>query len=212
MTEGHLLDSVDRHLAEFRIALDPSHPRHILPPPLPASYRVLDVGCGAGQILIAAYPDRQTYGLDVNLDLLKAGTSLTGTVSFACGSAERMPYRDACFDAVIARVSLPYTNIGRSLQEIRRVLRPGGLLWATLQTSGMVWSRFRRAGWKDRVFCAYILINSMMFHLVQKEFAVLGRRETFQTARGIRKTLERAGFRDIAIRRDRHFLVTATVR
>jgi hypothetical protein len=35
--------SEEYHRRELKIALDPSHPTHILPPPVPPSVRVLDV-------------------------------------------------------------------------------------------------------------------------------------------------------------------------
>src|SRR3954452_15198821 len=68
--------------SELEIALNPNHPRHILPPALPSSFKVLDVGCGAGQTLLAAYPDRQTVGVDVSREALKAGRSLTDKTYF----------------------------------------------------------------------------------------------------------------------------------
>lgn len=98
------------HRAELKIALDPSQPDHLVPPPLPRSERVLDIGCGAGQTLIAAYSDRVSFGLDIDLDVLKLGRSLTDDVCFVCGKAESLPWPSGQFDMVIARVSLPYTS------------------------------------------------------------------------------------------------------
>lgn len=65
------------HRGELKVALDPSHPAHILPPGLPRSHAVLDIGCGAGQTLIAAYPDRISYGVDVDVEALKLGGCAT---------------------------------------------------------------------------------------------------------------------------------------
>ncbi len=65
------------HLDELRIAQDPSHPAHLLPPPVPASHRVLGVGCGAGQILLTAYPEQFTFGIDVDWSALRLGRRLT---------------------------------------------------------------------------------------------------------------------------------------
>ena len=51
------MDSTDYHLQELAIANCPADPRHILPP-VSASHRwLLDVGCGAGQTLIASRLD-----------------------------------------------------------------------------------------------------------------------------------------------------------
>jgi hypothetical protein len=50
------MDRTAYHLAELQIALDPRHPRHLNPPPIPAGYPVPDIGCGAGQTLKALDP------------------------------------------------------------------------------------------------------------------------------------------------------------
>jgi len=196
------------HLRELKIAFDPSHPQHILPPAVPIPARVLDIGCGIGQTLLAAYPDQVTFGLDVDFDALKFGTTIAKNVRFVCGLAEALPYRSGEFDFVVARVSLAYTNITPSLMEIRRVLKPSGRVWMTLHTFSIA-RQGRRRDWKGKLFLAYVILNSALFHLVQRQFSVGGRCESFQTERGITLALRRAGFGDIAISRGDHFLVTA---
>jgi len=197
------------HRGELEIAFDPSHPAHILPPPLPRSQRVLDIGCGAGQTLIAAYPDRISFGLDIDLDALKLGRSLADHVCFVCGQAEALPWPDEQFDMVIARVSLPWTNISSSLKEIHRVLSKGGELWMTLQTFSLPWRRAKSANYRGRIFFGYIVLNSVLFHFTQKQFPFLGMYESFQTERGISRALRKNGFECISISKGRHFLVTA---
>ncbi len=197
------------HLGEWEVAQDPSHPAHILPPPLPADCRVLDVGCGAGQTLTAAYPDRLTFGIDIDLSALRLGQTLTKDVAFACSQAEALPFRPGEFDFVTARVSLAYTDISRSLQEIRRVLKPGGSLWMTLHPFTIPWEQAKTSGWKGKLLFAYIVLNSALFHLTQRQFPLFGKYESFQTESGIRRALQRCGFSDIAVEQGRHFLVTA---
>jgi ubiquinone/menaquinone biosynthesis C-methylase UbiE len=201
--------SQEYHLGEFQLAQDPTNPRHILPPPLPAGLRVLDVGCGAGQSLIAAYPDRLSFGVDVDFEALKLGRSLTERVAFANAAAEALPYASGQFDFVTARVSLPYTNLSRSLREMRRVLKKGGGVWMTLHPLSIPWSQAKVANVKGRIFFAYVVLNSLLFHFVQRQFPFLGRYESFQTGRGMRRALEKNGFRDISITQGRHFVVTA---
>ncbi len=197
------------HREELEIALDPSHPAHILPPPLPRSWRVLDVGCGAGQTLTATYPDRVSFGLDHDRAALRLGRSWGGPVCFVCGKAEAMPWQNGQFDMVIARVSLAYTDISRSLKEIHRVLRNGGELWMTLHPFSIPWRRAKSSNYKDWLLFVYIVLNSALFHLTRKQFSFLGRYESFQTERGISRALSKTGFERISITRDRHFLVTA---
>ncbi len=197
------------HLGELKIAQDPSHPAHILPPPVPAQSRVLDVGCGAGQTLLVAYPHEVTFGVDVDLSALRLGRTLTENVRFTCANAEALPFRPEKFDLVIARVSLVYTDLRQSLKEIRRVLKPGGTLWMTLHSFALRWQQAKRSNWRGKAFFAYVLLNSALFHFGQRQFSFIGKQETFQTERGIKRALQRCGFSDIAVKQDRHFLVTA---
>ncbi|MEX2302242.1 MAG: class I SAM-dependent methyltransferase [Bryobacterales bacterium] len=199
------------HLGELALALDPSDSRRITPPPRPASATVLDIGCGAGQTLIAAYPDRVSYGLDIDVGALALGGRLTKRVRFSRGRAEDLPYSDAQFDLVISRVALPYTNFQRSLKEIRRVLKPGGGLWITLHSFSMVVRNLNLRRPRTYVSFAYVAANSLLFHCFQRQFSLLGKCESFQTMRGVRRVLEENGFGGIEISHGRHFVVEGRV-
>lgn len=159
--------------------------------------------------MIAAYPHRLTFGIDIDLSALRLGRTLTQDVCFACSKAEALPFRPAEFHLVTARVSLAYTDIRKSLMEIRRVLKPGGLLWMTLHPFAIPWQQAKTSNWKGKLFFAYVLLNSVLFHLTQLQFPLLGNYESFQTESGIRRALQSCQFTDIAIQRNRHFLVIA---
>jgi SAM-dependent methyltransferase len=156
------------HRAELEAALDPNHPAHILPPAVPLSHRVLDLGCGAGQTLTAAYPDRLCFGIDIDLEALRLGRSLTDRVRFVCGRAEALPYAEEQFDLVVARVALAYTNIGPALKEIHRTLRNGGELWMTLHPFSIPWKLAKKASYRGRIFFRYLFANGLLFHQVPK--------------------------------------------
>ena len=205
MTDGY-------HLMEFAIARDPTDPRHVNPPPFPPDRRVLDIGCGAGQTLIAAYPDRISFGLDIDLDALKLGRSLTDRVCFVCSKAESLPLPNGQFDMVIARGSLSFVDTTSSLKEIHRVLRRNGELWMALEPFSEAWSQAMMYNNKGWIFFACIVLNSVLFHLTQKQFPLLGRYGSFQTERGISQALIKNGFEGISIIRGKDFLVTARSR
>ena len=198
------------HLEELRIARDLSHAGHLLPPAVPDGARVLDIGCGAGQTLIAAYPDRKTFGLDLDLDALGLGRTLTADVSFTCGRAECLPFASASFDLVVARVSLVYTDIPASVAEVARVLRPDGAAWMVFHPLRLCWNQaVRGKSWKSWVFFAYVFANGVSFHLFQRVFPLFGRQESFQTVSAVTRALSHAGFRHITVDRSRHFVVSA---
>jgi len=199
------------HLRELQLALDSTDPKHCNPPPIAPEQRVLDIGCGAGQTLIAACPGRLSFGLDINLEALRLGRTLTKKVAFVCSSAEETPFGAASFDVILARVSLPYSNLYRSLKEIRRLLRPGGYAWMVLHPFGVPWAAARKANWKGWLFFLYIVVNSICFHLTGRMVPFVdGRHESFQTVSGMRRALRKAGFREISVAKGAHFVVSAS--
>jgi ubiquinone/menaquinone biosynthesis C-methylase UbiE len=203
-------NAVAYHLRELSVALDSTDPRHCNPPVIAPGLQVLDVGCGAGQTLIAACPQHQSFGMDIDLDALRLGRTLTNDIAFVCARAEPLSFRNASFDMVLARVSLPYTDFGRSLAEIRRVLRPGGSAWMVLHPFSIPWASFKQGNWRGRLFFLYVALNSAWFRLTSRMIPfVNGRYESFQTVGGIRRALLRAGFREISVRKTTHFVASA---
>jgi ubiquinone/menaquinone biosynthesis C-methylase UbiE len=91
--------------------------------------RVLDLGCGTGRNL-PLFGDRvRAVGLDPCHDsLLKARRRAPG-VSFVRARAEALPFRDCVFDSVVSGlVFCSVEQVPRGLAEVRRVLKPGGVL------------------------------------------------------------------------------------
>jgi ubiquinone/menaquinone biosynthesis C-methylase UbiE len=100
--------------------------------------RVLEVATGSGEMfrrLVRSNPDGQTFGLDLSpkmaaRTLHQARRDFPGTETH-CGAVDvrDLPFRDTSFDAVMCCYLLELLareDIVRTLDEIRRVLRPGG--------------------------------------------------------------------------------------
>ena len=92
---------------------------------------VLDVGCGDGlavEHLVERHGLRAT-GVDPATALLQAGRRRQPGLDLREGRAERLPFADAAFDAVLAECSLSLADDpDAALAECRRVLRDDGLL------------------------------------------------------------------------------------
>jgi ubiquinone/menaquinone biosynthesis C-methylase UbiE len=99
--------------------------------------RLLDVGCGTGRGLYQialAHPDLSFYGLDLSPYYLSVAREVLSEVthlSLVAENAEQMPFREGCFDVVTSIHlfhELPRNARRNVVREMRRVLRPGGLL------------------------------------------------------------------------------------
>jgi ubiquinone/menaquinone biosynthesis C-methylase UbiE len=99
--------------------------------------RLLDVGCGTGRFLRdvkANYPRLEVTGLDFSQHYLGVAQSELRAWSRArlvVGAAEAMPFADGQFDAITCIYlfhELPPGVRRTVVREIRRVLRPGGML------------------------------------------------------------------------------------
>jgi SAM-dependent methyltransferase len=195
------------HLAELAVALDPSRPEHLMPRFAPHHRRVLDVGCGAGQTLVAAgyadaTDDRLACGVDVDAPVLAAGQARWPRLALAAARGEALPWADATFDLVVSRVAVPYMDVPAALAEAFRVLRPGGELWLALHGLPMALGDLRaavaRRAWRAAAFRAYVLVNGAALQVLGRTFpfALLPQRpvESWQGERGMRLALRRAGF------------------
>ncbi len=98
--------------------------------------RVLDVCTGAGGVAIELARRGQTVvGVDLSRGMLtSAGDALQrcqlkGPVHLVEGAAQRLPFPDGCFEAVVFTFLLRYVEaIGETLRELARVVQPGGQL------------------------------------------------------------------------------------
>jgi ubiquinone/menaquinone biosynthesis C-methylase UbiE len=94
--------------------------------------RVLDLGCGTGQLAARIHrelPGTRPVGCDFSHGMLAAAHRRDASVPVAQGDAGRLPFRDGVFDAVVSTEAYHwFPDPVRALREIRRVLRPGGRL------------------------------------------------------------------------------------
>jgi SAM-dependent methyltransferase len=102
--------------------------------------RLLDVACGPGHIAArAATRGARPVGLDAAEGMVAVARARYAGIDFRQGDAERLPFGDASFDAVVAGFVVNHLpRPERALAEFARVVRPGGRVAVT------VWDRPRR--------------------------------------------------------------------
>jgi ubiquinone/menaquinone biosynthesis C-methylase UbiE len=100
--------------------------------------QVLEIGCGTGSLvtlLKRLYPDVEVVGLDPDPKALARAAQKAEraavSVRFDRGFSDELPYRDRSFDRVLSSFMfhhLPADVKARTLTEVKRVLKPGGVL------------------------------------------------------------------------------------
>lgn len=132
--------------------------------------RVLEVGCGQGP-LVNTLPEfgARIVGMDMSdASLRRAAEGVRelghDAVRLLQGDAEKLPFADASFDAVVSFGVLHHTpDTDGAVQEVRRVLKPGGTAtvmlyrtgnpkwWATALLRSWGQARDRRRAARDRI-------------------------------------------------------------
>ena len=117
-----------------------------------SAQHVLDLGCGTGywtQRLAEHYPDAAITGLDLAPGMLAHAQAQYGdAIRWQQGDAAALPLSDASVDLVFSNLAIQWCpDIGAVMQELARVLAPGGqarittLLPGTLSEVATAWQR-----------------------------------------------------------------------
>ena len=112
----------------------------------------LDIGCGGGmnvKRLLKLCPQGRIAGIDISDESVKKSRQINQKYlgkrcSIKSGSADAIPYGDGKFDVVTAFETIYFwPDIKKSLNEVQRVLKPGGTFMAICEMSdpGCVWNR-----------------------------------------------------------------------
>jgi ubiquinone/menaquinone biosynthesis C-methylase UbiE len=145
--------------------------------------RVLDVGCGTGQLTVRlrqAHERTKVVGCDFSAGMLQQAAARSRVVPWVCGNACELPFRDGAFAAVVCTEAFHwFPDQNAALAEFFRILSPGGrLMIAFVNTRLQLTSDVTRAA--SRLF---------------------GEPLYWPTMAQMRKQVERAGFRILEQRR-----------
>jgi SAM-dependent methyltransferase len=144
-------DHAEWWIEGFTDGADPEYTEQILPlaaAELAGTRSVLDVGCGEGQVSRRAAQVagvERVVGVDPSWNQLAVAAARGGTAGFARSSADRLPFADSSFDAVVACLVFEHVDaVDGAIAEVARVLTAGGrfcffLNHPLLQTPGSGW-------------------------------------------------------------------------
>ena len=150
--------------------------------------RCLEIGAGRGtftESMLEARPNLRLTAIELSprqVELAKARLTRFPNLDFQIGDASRLACADRSIDAVFGFSILHHVDLDATLAEMRRVLRPGGIIW----------------------FSEPNMLNPQV--AVEKNVRVVGRwlqnseDETAFVRFSLSKTLRRAGFDHVNVR------------
>jgi len=115
---------------------------------LTGAKHVLDVGCASGDLGRYEPPGIVVRGLEINPTLAAQAQAHEDARQWDLDDPAPLPFEDGCFDAVVAKDILEHLQKPwRTLAEIRRVLKPGGVVIASVicYRSARLWSDYTHA-------------------------------------------------------------------
>ncbi len=156
-TEGVLIRQARFYNTVFKWLLQKSEATILSLAGVKPGATVLDVACGPGSLTIAAKKRSgsggQVYGVDASTQMIEVArheaTHAKLDVNFQVGLAEKLPFEGEKFDVALSRLAfhhLPGELKNRTLDEIYRVLKPGGVcLIVDFEPNSMPGPKFLRA-------------------------------------------------------------------
>jgi 2-polyprenyl-3-methyl-5-hydroxy-6-metoxy-1,4-benzoquinol methylase len=138
MIDEHVRASlIKTHGNLYRGARLTRYPIPSFPLPAGAGRELLDLGCNWGRWTIAAaYAGYRATGIDRGKKSVGAARRVAAQLGveaeYVLGDVRELPFRDESFDAVFSYSVLQHLakdDVRTVVAEIRRVLRPGGIVW-----------------------------------------------------------------------------------
>ncbi len=139
-------ESMTRNLAHQAQAIWPQEQGLFDRYGLSGPVRILDLGCGTGEItlrLADRYPQAQLIGVDILEGNLAIARHRSGAhserIRYELGDAFALTYPDSYFDLIVCRhMSQAIPDFQRVLVEMTRVLKPGGWVHLLSEDYGML--------------------------------------------------------------------------
>ena len=159
--------------------------------------RIVDIAGGCGEIAHRlASPDRQVIVLDSSIAMMNKGRSndLTG-VDWVSGLARELPFPNTCMDTVTCAFGIRnLTYVSAGIQEIYRVLKPGGRFYC-LEVS-QPWPLIRPL---FKAYCRYVVprLGALITRQQEAYDYLVESIIDFPSRKEIKDLLEQTGFVDV---------------
>lgn len=167
--------------------------------------KILDIATGTAviprKLMEKKIPGVEITGLDITESMLHkaqhkvAASGYQSDIRLILGDAMALPYADKSFDVVVSGLASHHMDIPLMLSEMKRVLKPGGLLsFIDVGTSPI---------WESKIFQHFARVIAFLFFLIRENttraWAEAAAVDNLRTPEGWQIELSRAGFKDVKV-------------
>lgn len=122
---------------------------------------VLEIGCGAGGMLVPLQRYGDVHGMDIDVEYLRYCKE-RGFRNVLAGSGHDLPFADGAYDLVALFDCLEHIpDEGRALREILRVVKPGGHVFFSVPAYEWLWSNNDDIAHHQRRYTKKRLVNAL---------------------------------------------------
>ena len=169
--------------------------------------KVLDITTGTlvipRKILEQKIPGVHITGLDITESMLGQGKKKLAaenkgdSIDLTCADAMALPYKEGSFDVVVSGLASHHMKIPLMLSEMKRVLKPGGVLSIVDVGTSPIWEK--------KIFQVFARVIAFIYFLIKENssraWAEAAAVSNLRTPEGWKNDLTQAGFTTIRIKK-----------
>lgn len=150
---------------------------------------ILDIGCGFGEFALAYADEPIDMGIDTSARDLYVASKTGKYKNLTLADARDLPFSDNSYASVFSISTLEHIeNSDKVLKELYRVLKPGGILFLTIETDEVDKATFYRPFLKKIGLPALSNFTTRMYNSLFHRHTLLPKQDWI-------KKVEKAGFR-----------------
>lgn len=141
-----------------------------------ANAKILDVGCGPGNItkyLLSKRPDFNIYGIDIAPNMIELAKKNNPTAIFEVMDSREIDKLQTKYDGIICGFCLPYLSHSDSYKlifDVKNLLNDNGLLYLSFVEGDPDKSGFQVGSGGDRIYFYYHTLEELKMKLIDAGF------------------------------------------
>ena len=158
----------------------------------PSDSRVLDVGCGSG-LQLSGLREKGCHAIGIDPFASALKPTRDRGLDVLVGRAEILPFGSSCFDGILCKAALSYTDEAKALEEIARVMRSNAELDLLTHGAGFYSRYLLQGSAKERFYGLRAILSTWLYTLSGFRLPGFLGDTTYQTRRRLQKNFSRIG-------------------